>query len=206
MYTYKCIILALSLTDGAGYWTLFALLLGFMLWCPGGEPGRPHHTFIAVYRSIAVSFDIVHPLRRTLASRWRMRASMRWIQQCEPLQWLFAPLLGATIWPFNSRWIGAFSNARLSERALCCSRRRNAVFVASRIIRQMLDFWYFVGSSDYEPYRWHLSDFNISMWLLIPAVFLGKLHFHWGGKQRMYDINSGRLVWLWAWLRSPPFS
>ena len=30
----------------------------------------------------------------------------------------------------------------------------------------MSDFWYFVGSSDYEPYRWHLSDFNISMWLI----------------------------------------
>ena len=75
-------------------------------------------------------------LRGTPASRWRMRASMRWIQQCKPLQWVFSPLLGAT----NSRRIGAFSNARLSERALCCSRRRNAVFVASRIIRQMSDF------------------------------------------------------------------
>ena len=32
------------------------------------------------------------------------------------------------------------------------------------------------------------------MWLLIPAVFRGKLHFHWGGKQRMYDINSGVLI------------
>ena len=31
IYTYKRIILALSLTDGAGYWTLFALSLGFML-------------------------------------------------------------------------------------------------------------------------------------------------------------------------------
>ena len=124
-----------------------------------------------------------------------MRASMRWIQQCKPLQRQFAPLLCATIWPFNSRWMGAFSNARMSERALCCSRRRNAVFVASRIIQQkMSDFWYFVGSSDYEPYRWYLSDFNIAMWLLIPAVFRGKLHFHWGGKQRMYDINSGVLI------------
>ena len=58
----------------------------------------------------------------------------------------------------------------------------------------MSDFWYFVGSSDYEPYRWHLSNFNIAMWLLIPAVFRGKLHFHWGGKQRMYDVNSGVLI------------
>ena len=58
----------------------------------------------------------------------------------------------------------------------------------------MSDFCYFVGSSDYEPYRWHLSYFNIAMWLLIPAVFRGKLHFHWGGKQRMYDVNSGVLI------------
>ena len=147
---------------------------------PGRRAQRPHQTsFIAVYRSIVGHRTPCH--RHTPASRWRMRTSMRWIQQCKPLQWLFAPLLRATIWPFSSRRIGAISNARLSERALCCSRRCNAVFVASQIIRQMSDFWYFVGSSDYELYRLHLSDFNISMWLLIPAVFRGKLHFHWGG-------------------------
>ena len=153
-------------------------------------PGRrrPHQTsFIDVYRSIVG--HSAPRLRHTPASRWRMRASMRWIQQCKPLQWLFAPLLGATIWPFSSRWIGAISNARLSERALCCSRRWNAVCVASQIIWQMSDLWYFVGSSDYELYRWNLSDFNISMWILIPAVFRGKLHFHWSGEQRMYGIN-----------------
>ena len=44
--------------------------------------------FMYVYRPLCVCC--------TPASRWRMRASMRGIQQCKPLPWVFAPLLGAT--------------------------------------------------------------------------------------------------------------
>ena len=170
-----------------------------MLWCPGA------HIIPLFTVYVCVCIDRPLCVRCTPASRWCKRASTRWIQQCKPLQWVFAPLLGATLTTQER-----FRTQYCLKGPLCCSRRQNAVFVASRI---MSDFCHFVGfltfcriSSDYEPYRWHLSDFNISMWLLIPAVFCGKLHFHWSGKQRMYDINSGRPVWLWAWLRSPPFS
>ena len=42
-------------------------------------------------------YRTVHPACDAPACRWRMRASMRWIQQCIPIQWVFAPLPGATL-------------------------------------------------------------------------------------------------------------
>ena len=53
---------------------------------PGAIAARAsHQPFIAINQSIVRQ-------RCTPASRWRLRASMRWIRQCMPTQWIVAPL------------------------------------------------------------------------------------------------------------------
>ena len=46
---YWLLVLQTELATGLN---LLSHLLRFALWCPGGEPGRPHHAFIAGYRKL----------------------------------------------------------------------------------------------------------------------------------------------------------
>ena len=64
------------------------------------RPGRLHHIFICcvcIDRSFVRCIAQYTPPATHPACRWRMRASMCWIQQCIPIQWVVAPLPGATL-------------------------------------------------------------------------------------------------------------